>query len=211
MTLQEIENYYADLLILQYKGKHKAYATIQLLAQCAVMNFLPGAVQSGYNIDPSLGATAVGTQLDIIGKIVGVSRNGYDFTGPVTLSDADFLTLIKLKIMSNNSSSTLAAIQTMISIYFKNTLYVFDYQNMQLDYFFDSSVASQSLAQFVAKQGLLPRPMGVQLGAIIYASNINNFFGMRTYALPAYNVTGFNSYANFHTTWPWLSYANAIQ
>ena len=52
--------------------------------------------------------------------------------------------------------------------------------------------------------------MGVELGALIYSANIDNFFGFRTYGIPGQNVHGFNSYTSYETNCPWLSYKNAI-
>ena len=74
----------------------------------------------------------------MIGKYVGVSRNSYDFSGPIVLDDADFLTVIKMGIIVNNAGSSLADIQNLLAVYFPGTLLVFDYQNMQMDYFFNS-------------------------------------------------------------------------
>jgi hypothetical protein len=56
----------------------------------------------------------------------------------------------------------------------------------------------------------LPSPMAVQIGSVIYASIINTFFGFRTYSLPAYNVTPFNTYSSYNLAYPWLSYANRL-
>jgi hypothetical protein len=45
-TDQELIDYYADLLILQYKQKPKAYATIQTIVKNVIMNQLPVAVEN---------------------------------------------------------------------------------------------------------------------------------------------------------------------
>lgn len=205
MTTQQLIDYYAKLLILQYVSKPKAFATIQARVKPIIMDQLPLLVQAAFNLN-----TAVGVQLDILGKYAGVSRAALTFTGPITLNDSDFRILIKLKIIENNSGSSLADIQSLISMYFPTSIRVFDYQNMHMDYFFDSTFGSVDLAEVFVRQGLLPKPMGVQLGALIYSPSINNFFGMRTYAFPAVGANGFNSYTSYQTNWPWLSYADAI-
>lgn len=159
--------------------------------------------------------TAVGIQLDVLGKYVGVSRQGYDFSGPVTLTDDEFRIVIKFAILSNSNGSSLSNIWDAIYIFFPNVLTVFDYQDMRMGYFFDSIIGSQVVAEFVVKAGLLPKPMGVQLGALIYAPNINNFFGMSgmlhdgTY-LPPYHSSPFNTYDDYTMDTPWLSYSDAI-
>lgn len=68
-TVQQLIDYYTNLLIIQYHNKTKARATINLIATEMLANGLILDVKEGYNID-----TAVGVQLDIIGKYVGVDR-----------------------------------------------------------------------------------------------------------------------------------------
>jgi hypothetical protein len=205
MTTDELVKYYADLLILQYKNKPNAYATVQAVVKPLMMDQLPLQVLDALNID-----TAVGAQLDIIGKYVGVSRRAVTFSGPVTLSDSDFRMMVKLKAIQNNAGSSLSVIQDLLAVYFQGKILVFDYQDMHMSYLFDSSIGGLGLAEVFLKNGVLPRPMGVQLGLIIYADNITQFFGFRTYESPGYNVTGFNNYTSYATDHPWLSYANAI-
>lgn len=206
MTTEELINYYANLLILQYLGKPKAYATIQTLVTPVVMDQLPIQVQNAFNL---LGDdTAVGVQLDVLGKYAGVVRAGYTFTGPIILDDPDFLTLIKIAIARNSAGSSLSEIQNFIQLFFPGQILVFDYQNMQMSYLIDSSVGSVGLIQLFILQGMLPKPMGVQIAAVIYAPVINMFFGFRTYLLPAFNSTPFNTYADYQLDWPWLSYSN---
>lgn len=206
MTNQEIIDYYADLLILQYKGKDNAYATIQALATMVVMNQLPLSIENAFEID-----TAVGVQLDVVGKYAGISRYQNDFTGPVTLTDADFRLLIKIKIIQNNAGSSLSDIQTLLEFFFSGALMVYDYKSMRLSYTFDSGAASTSLAEVFVNAGLLPKPMGVQLSVLISVPDPSILFGFRTYYAPAFNATPFNRYPNgFNVTWEWLSYADGV-
>lgn len=205
MTTDELVGYYTNLLILQYNTLPKAKATIDGLVRPVIMDQLPLLVQAAYAVD-----TAVGVQLDVLGKYVGVSRNTYDFSGPISLSDTDFRVLIRLAITNNNSGSSLYDIQNVIHIFFASALQVFDYANMQMDYFFDTSIGSNHLAEVFVKQKLLPKPMGVQLGSLIYVPNVTNIFGFRTYVLAQMNISPFNSYSTYHTDWTWISYSNAI-
>lgn len=168
---------------------------------------LPLAVENGFNL---LGDNiAQGVQLDTLGKYNGVTRSGHGFNTNITLDDADFLSLMKMAIAKNFSGSSLADIQKIIHQFFPDEMFVFDYQNMHMSYVISSAVGSQELIQMFIVQGLLPRPMAVALTLIIYALNIN-FFSFRTYELPAFNASPFNTYADYHTDWPWLSYQNAI-
>lgn len=205
MTTDELKAYYSSLLIIQYATKAKAVATIQALVEMVIMDQLPVAVETAYDID-----TAEGVQLDTIGVIVGISRTGYIFSGAVALDDPDYRTILKLKIIENNSGSSLSDIQALIQLFFPGVLYVFDYRNMQMSYMFDSSGGNEALAEFFVKQNLLPKPMGVQLASLIFSADISHFFGFRTYALPGANNSPFNTYSDYESGRPWLSYTNAI-
>lgn len=204
-STDDIVEYYKNLLIIQYSRKTKARATIDALVRPVVMDQIPIQVQDAFNID-----TAVGVQLDVLGKYTGVSRFSRTFTGPITLSDDDFRLLIKVAILENNSGSDLKSIQTLIQLYFPNALRVFDYLGMRMSYFFDSAYGSIYLAEVLVREGLLPKPMGVGLGALIYMPHINSLFCMRTYELEVVHGNGFNTYDDYHMDWPWLSYAYAV-
>lgn len=73
--ITNVENYYADLLIIQYRQKPKARATIKLGADLYLADGLVFQMQDILDID-----TAIGAQLDLIGKILGVSRDIPGFT-----------------------------------------------------------------------------------------------------------------------------------
>lgn len=70
--MEELLKYYANLLIVQYNGKPKAKATIEMLTKIiygVVDTPLFLQIQNAFDWK-----TAVGNQLDIIGKWVGVSK-----------------------------------------------------------------------------------------------------------------------------------------
>lgn len=204
-TDQELINYYAGLLIVQYAGKPKAYATVQASAKPFVMNQLPLAVQNGFDLN-----TAIGKQLDILGKYIGISRNGNSFTGPVTLNDDDYRILLKIKTVENFSGSSLSDIQTILTNNFGTALQVFDYADMEMGYAFDASIGSNILAEVFVRDGLLPKPMGVHLKALIYAHDIHTFFKFRTYDYPITDGTSYNTYDSYSMSSPWLTYDDAI-
>jgi len=76
-TNQDLINYYAALLILQYKNLSNAKATTQAIIEIIMVYEIIESVKNGYNID-----TAIGTQQDILGKYIGIKRqiDGIDFT-----------------------------------------------------------------------------------------------------------------------------------
>lgn len=73
--IENIENYYADLLIIQYRNKPKARATIKLGVDLYLADGLVFQMQDVLDID-----TAVGAQLDLIGKILGQEREIHGLT-----------------------------------------------------------------------------------------------------------------------------------
>lgn len=68
-TVQDLADYYTNLLIIQYNNKPKARATIELFVRALIAEGIFQDVLEAYNLD-----TAVGVQLDVIGKYVGVDR-----------------------------------------------------------------------------------------------------------------------------------------
>lgn len=192
---------------MQYEGKAKNAGAIDALVSMVVASQIYIDVQNAFDLD-----TAVGVQLDVIGKYAGVSRNAYDFSGAIVLDDADFLTMIRVAIIKNTFGSSLYDIENLLNQFFPGTLLVVDYQTMRLSYLFDSSIGSLQLAEVMVKQNLLPKPMGVQLSSVIYGPSINDFFGFVTYTYPtAFKSHGFNTYAVYESDCPWLSYTNVIQ
>src|SRR6202044_1518457 len=72
--------------IIQYHNKPKAQATIALLGDVMLASGILLDIEAGFDID-----TAIGAQLDILGKYVGVDRyysqeNLTDFFAAVTYS-----------------------------------------------------------------------------------------------------------------------------
>lgn len=71
-SLKELQDYYANLLIIQYHNKPKAIATIKNLVKHLFADMILFKIRDGFNIlkEPY----AVGKQLDCIGEWVGVNR-----------------------------------------------------------------------------------------------------------------------------------------
>ena len=70
--VSNVQEYYANLLILQYRNKPKARQTIKLGASIYLADGLVFELNDILNIDKAEGA-----QLDLIGQILGCSRNIY--------------------------------------------------------------------------------------------------------------------------------------
>lgn len=67
--LEELKTAYSSLLICQYADKPLAIATIKANIETLLANMLLWKIRDGFDID-----TAVGAQLDILGKWIGIDR-----------------------------------------------------------------------------------------------------------------------------------------
>lgn len=206
METSELIAYYAKLLILEFRGKPKAYNTIRASVQPIVMDQLPVQVQDAFDLE-----TAIGMQLDTLGIYVGLTRYGNAINGdPITLDDDDYRNLLKMGIIQNSLYSSLSAIQALLLFFFSGQIRVFDGKNMQLSYFMTQAAGSVDLAEVFITKGLFPKPMGVALAALIYLPVIDGLFGFRTYTHDNTLVSPYNSYTAYQTDYPWLSYADTI-
>ena len=79
MTDDEFISYEQNLLIAQYRSKPKARATIGILASQLIANQIIAQVRDGFDL-----TTAIGKQLDILGRYVGAQRALPNFT-PLTV------------------------------------------------------------------------------------------------------------------------------
>ncbi len=234
-TVSDVINYYVGLLIIQYHNEPKAMATIQLFAQELYANGILLDIQNAYNVD-----TAVGKQLDIIGKYEGVDRyysllnledyfsfqeynetatspprygfsdyttyDGDNHNGTLIYSeiiaqanalfDEDFRTLIKLKIIENNSNYSHQQIDNAIFDLFGTDVRPESTGNMAMQYFISANVLP--LLQAILYKRLLPKPMGVLLSAIDgITGDMFSFTDYSGYESP-YGF-GFSTYANYDT------------
>ena len=81
-NIQSIIDYYVNLLIIQYNDRPKARATIALFIKELEASGLLFQIRDSFDIN-----TAVGVQLDILGKYIGVNRyfNGQNLTAYFSL------------------------------------------------------------------------------------------------------------------------------
>lgn len=235
MTTTEFVNYYVNLLIMQYLDKPKARATIAAQTFPALMPqggelvtengepvteggefvysdedpdakpILPLAVQAAFDIE-----TAVGEQLDMIGRYLGIQRNGFDFSQAVELTEDQFRDLIRIMVVRNSMKADLKSIQDFIAEFFPDTLQIFDTLHMHNSWFYKKAIGEDILAEFFLKQGFLPRPLAVS-AVVLGPFPTGNFFGFRTYLAeaPSY-VSPLNTYSDYETDRPWLGYNNQI-
>lgn len=186
--------YYVNLLIIQYHNLPKARAHIEALVDSSMIYDLAQAVVGAYSID-----TAAGSQLDVLGKYIGLDRRvlGAPFT------DTEYRDLLRLKILKNNGTGSLAEIDVIVAAVFDVPFILWDTQEMALVYVF--ATADENSITDALTLGLLPSPAGV--GVVFgLTPDTGNVFGYRTYGAPgAAYIQGYGSYAD-PGTGGWLFY-----
>lgn len=170
---------------------------------------LPLSVQNGFDVRPG-SQTAVGKQLDVLGKYVGANRIGRGFSTFVNLTDDEYLLLIRAAIGRNYAKSSLADIDNFLATFFPDQIFVYDYGNMRLGYFISPGTLSSNLLQTFIGQGLLPKPMGVKIAPIIYSLSDELLFGFNSYSKVNQFASGFNSYSDYSSNVTWLTYGYVI-
>lgn len=207
MTLDELKEYYKDLLIIQYRNKSKARDHIGLLVDVFSHDLLPLQVRNAFDLDSS-----TGSQLDTIGSIVGAERNGRGFDRFIELNDNDYRELIRFAIIKNHSNATLYEMKNLLYDYFGNDVLLYDYKRMRMGYMISGNIGSNDLAQRVVADDILAFPMAVTRSAAIYAPDITGFYGFVTYQNPIpVNNSPFNTYQDYRLDRPWLLYQDAVE
>lgn len=202
MTTQ-VTQYYADLLIAQYASKAKAIDTITLTADKLIDNEIIAPIQGGFDIN-----TAVGNQLDILGKIVGTSRyitntilDTTKFYIPLNESGTGIPTDDSKITLANRAAGGTAIKLSDDEFRFLLKLKVirnysdnsFKSMDDSIQQFFQSAlIASYGIMNIVyfaessifdivikgASKDLLPRPMGVNIVGIIKTDADTSLFGL---------------------------------
>ena len=197
-----MNEYYSNLLILQYHNKPKAKATIE-----AVVNLLPDEliqeVINGFDIE-----TAEGKQLDILGEYIGVDRFYTDEGKIKTLDDEDYRIILKLKAICNTSNLSHKSLDESLYDFFQNTVRMDSEGNMEMTYFVPKNKTPIILAAI--QKEVLPKPMGVRCSYIIEYDK--KFFGFCTYNNQyAVYKTGFRRYNNPDKKGEMLTYNKRIE
>lgn len=200
-TNKEFQEYLADLLILQYRNE-KNFAMIKELAKIFPIE-IAQELKEAFDIE-----TAVGKQLDILGKYVfgdsyyGKSR-AYEKTvggvlGQYLLTDDEYRKALLLKIILNNSTLTNAEVDDYLFRAFGLTIRADSTNQMEMTFYITNDVENVFLA--MKYSGNMPRPAGVAFNYIIVPKE-EHTFGMFTYdELPTpstYLRTGFCDYSDY--------------
>jgi hypothetical protein len=152
---------YLNLVIPQHrtKAKFSAWLTVKL-GMLQNVNTILGAVAAAYDLD-----NAVGTQLDILGKILGMSRllpfQPASGASP-TLTDTYYRLVLRAKIMSNQWDGTREGYDEMIAtIFAAYPIGVIDYADMSMDVILFLAEADPMISDLLVSGYLFPVPVGI--------------------------------------------------
>lgn len=217
--VEEVQKYYADLLIMQYREKQKARETIGLGAKLFLLDGL--VFQFGECLDVD---KAVGVQLDLIGKIVRCERNvqgfnpDYEFfsfekinalgfsdkngasdgifknwfnssLSSYALQDEDYRQLIKIKIAYNSKIAKWGLVDEMLFNIFGESVELYNNKNLSITYILSEGIRVAVMAALTL--GYLNAPCGVGVRNVIVAKDSTKMFGFRSKLISS-NVVGFS-------------------
>ena len=176
--VEVLSSYYQNLLIKQYHDKTKAKGTIDALVTQAFADWVYPQVRDAFDID-----TAVGVQLDTLGKYVGVDR-----TSLVSQTDNNMRFMIKMKIIQNVSDHSYKSLDDYYKLFFDDQVEIYDNQDMTISLYFPLTILD--LMMQALNTNSLPRPLGVAI--ILYAIiNPNGTFGFSRLGITDSIINGY--------------------
>jgi hypothetical protein len=164
---------YTLLLIKQYFEKPKARAEIEArMSGWDKVRALFASLRAAFDLD-----TAVGVQLDLIGRVVGLAR-----TAPGSLlGDEDYRFLLKAKATRNNAGTTMigvdrASVQDAVQFLFADgdPAWLADRGDMVITLYVPADTDADLLG-WVQQLDLIPRPQGVRLDIVL--AGLTGMFG----------------------------------
>lgn len=168
--VEEVKEYYASLLILQYRNKPKARATVQLGAELYLADGLVFQIQDLLDVDK-----AVGNWLNLIGKLVGAPRNVPDIG---LLNDEDYRILIKFKIAYNVMRASNKDMDDALYSLFGGDVILNNNQDLTINYIVADSIETPLKAALIL--GYLTSPIGIGFGYILQVPEPLKIFGYNT-------------------------------
>ncbi len=162
--LQALEDYYKNLLIIQYHDKEKAQSVIKDWVDCMIADGFLLELDGAYSPD-----SAVGVQLDTLGKILGLNRNSLD--------DDRYRTLLNFKIITNNCGVSMKEIDDTLWDFFGKSVVCHNNQDMSLTYIVFPEY--EPLIPLFQSEGLLPAPLGVGVNIIVSVDLPDLIFGFK--------------------------------
>jgi len=167
MTFQELLEYYKNTIIVQYSGKPKLRAYIELLVSAVFCNgnFYDNGNVLGKLLKFSSPLHATGEALTQIALEEGVSR----FWSNGAINDDTLRTLVFFRIATNNSNNTIAEIDNLLFQTFGTDLFYQWNMNMTVTIY---ATFPNELVQIAVEQNLFPLPTCVGYVLIINTEEI---------------------------------------
>ena len=153
----EVQEYYANLLILQYRNKPKARDTIKIAANLFLSDGLVFQLEDLLDIDKAKGAW-----LDLIGKLVGAPRNVQNVG---VLDDPDYRVLIKFKVLYNVMRTSNKDMDEALYSLFQQEVLLSNNQDLTITYIVDDDL--ETPLEAALNLGYLTSPIGIGNGYII--------------------------------------------
>lgn len=193
----EFLNYYANLLIMQYKESQKNKDFIKIFINTLYMDGVYDIFKNFFDID-----NASGKHLEILGRYVGAYRTYEDYV----LTDEELKILIKLLSAKNGMGANIAEISDLLYNVFGNKVIIFNNYDMSISYYVSLSLA-EFFEKVLLKAGYLPVPQGIGVKLIIETPEADKVFGyadardgLNTSVIVGYN----DAYKEYHEDWTWL-------
>jgi len=174
--------YYLSLITSEYQSSPNFLAWVTaLLQKLDDVSQCIATLDDGFDLDQ-----AVGTQLDILGQIVGVTRTvGFQPSNGVSpvLDDDAYRMLLRAKIGQNQWDGQLSSLQPLWQYLFPNgRIRIDDQQNMTVTTFLTGEFTS-IIQDLIINGYIVPRPEGVLINLTLSQMPIlgfdqnNNFVG----------------------------------
>ena len=171
------DSFYLNLITSEHATKPKYMAWVKVLLRpfVDIIN-LNDNIKRAFDLD-----TAVGIQLDILGKILvqdrEVSFQPTDGSSPI-LDDDNYRILLKAKVIKNQWKGTISNFYEFWNVLFKDyplNIYLIDNQDMAPVVISWGSQVTPMIGDFLNNGLLIPKPAG--LGLTIRQINIEDIFG----------------------------------
>lgn len=178
MSYDEIIKYYLNLVCSQHSTKSKYMAWLEVLLRPFVeVIILNQAINNSFSLD-----TAVGKQLDIIGKQLNLSRqvNFQPTDGSSSILNDDYYRIIlKAKVIKNQWKGTISNFYEYWNTLFGDSpLNIYLIDNQDMDYVgvtWDSTFKDQMMEDLISHGYIIPKPAG--LGISYREINSEEVFG----------------------------------
>lgn len=163
-----LKDYYLNLITSEHRDKPKYTSTLSALFSPSDDIFtLSSIFDDSFDIDK-----AVGSQLDIIGVMVGQSRK-VSFTSSGVLDDEGYRLLLKTKIVKNYWKGDLAELRVLWNNLFpSNNILIHDNQDMTLQVALSGDFRELD-RQLILGGYVVPKPQSVSINFIHFGDTIN--------------------------------------